>query len=119
MGYPHQKQYGYDPTYWNGTSKFYKEYRTLHTELVPFMGKAQTRIGNLLRAMGNFYSDRYNNGHCNNKHAEAATMNRALKSFGFGKKYIRVKYSMLDSELDEVMDFLMEKIIERTSCKKD
>lgn len=52
-------------TYWNGTGK-YPQHQALSDALMPFMGKADTVEGELIRASSKIYYDLYNNGFGNN-----------------------------------------------------
>lgn len=52
-------------TLWNKESPFYPLSKSLSDRLVPMMGPANSETGELLRHLGNFYYDFYNNGGCN------------------------------------------------------
>jgi hypothetical protein len=52
-------------TYWCGTGK-YPQHQALSDALMPFMGKAATVEGELIRASSKIYWDLYNNGFGNN-----------------------------------------------------
>jgi len=52
-------------SYWEQTGKHQKEYDELYKKLVPYSGKAETEIGEILRISSKFYYDLYNNGCAN------------------------------------------------------
>lgn len=52
-------------TYWHGKGK-YPQHQALSDALMPFMGKAATLEGELIRASSKIYWDLYNNGNGNN-----------------------------------------------------
>lgn len=105
---------GYDPTYWCEKGKYQKEYELLHKRMVPAQGKAGTPEGELLRCVVNFYYDRFNNGHCNDKSYEKKYVSSWLRR----QKDAPVKsisYKMLDKDLDAVVDFILVHLINKFS----
>ena len=106
----HVRQAGYEPTYWNGKGKHQKEYEELRTKLVPPAGKADTALGEALRCIDKFYNERYKNGHRNSLIAEARYATVYLRSLKWSGSSVTIE--MLDSELDRVIDFIVEKILE-------
>lgn len=52
-------------SYWDKTGKYQVLYDELNEKLVPNMGEAETKHGELLRNIGNLYYDYLNNGFCN------------------------------------------------------
>ncbi len=106
----HVKQAGYEPTYWNGKGKYQKEHDTLRAKLVPSTGKAETPTGEVLRCIDKFYNERYKNGHKNSLIPEARCATVFLRLHGWDGE--GVKISMWDSELDRVVDFIVERILE-------
>lgn len=106
----HVKQAGYEPKYLNGRGKYQKEHDELRAELVPPTGKAETPAGEILRCIDSFYHERYNNGHRNPRIAEARYATVFLRQHGWNGTSVTI--SMLDSELDRVVDFIIEKILE-------
>jgi hypothetical protein len=101
---------GYDPTYWDHKGKYQKEYEKLSAKLVPQSGKAPTYEGELLRCLGNFYYDRFNNGHCNDKSQEKRVVNTFLRRRA-DAPVKSISYRMLDKDLDAVVDYVMAHII--------
>jgi len=106
----HVRQTGYEPTYWNGKGKYQKEYEDLRTKLIPPTGKAETALGEALRCIDKFYNERYKNGHRNSLIAEARYATVYLRTLEW--RGSSVKIDMLDSELDRVIDFIVEKILQ-------
>lgn len=54
-----------EPKYWNEEGKFQKEYDYLFDKLVPTMGNAETKLGEVLRIVSKFYYEIWNNGNIN------------------------------------------------------
>ncbi|HET6419382.1 MAG TPA: hypothetical protein VFG19_04445 [Geobacteraceae bacterium] len=106
----HVKQAGYEPTYWNGKGKYQKEYEDLRARLVPPTGRAESTEGEVLRCIGKFYNERYKNGHRYPVLAEAKYATVFLRMHGWDGMSVNI--SMWDSELDRVVDFIIEKILE-------
>jgi hypothetical protein len=106
----HVKQAGYEPTYWNGRGKYQKEHDELRARLVPPAGRVETPAGEVLRCIDKFYNERYKNGHRNSLIQEAMCATVFLRQHGW--EGMSVKISMLDSELDRVVDFIIERILE-------
>lgn len=52
-------------TYWENSGKHQELYNSLYKRLVPDMGEADTKAGEVLRAISKLYYDSYNNG-CGN-----------------------------------------------------
>ena len=102
----------YHASYWSDNGKFQKEYEELHAKLVPAIGEANTVEGEALRQLVNFYYDRYNNGHCNSRPVPAV---RAFLKKTKAPAHLKCKIDMLDSELDETVDYVVETISKLTS----
>jgi hypothetical protein len=51
--------------YWHKTATDYETYETLYNMLVPSIGEADTKLGNILLGISTFGYNQYNNGHCN------------------------------------------------------
>lgn len=52
-------------SYWDGSGAYQEEYNTLYDEMVPASGHAETKVGEVLRAVSRLGYEYYNNGNCN------------------------------------------------------
>lgn len=124
------REEGYEPLYWSSKGKFQKEYDELYGKLVPLMGDAPTKDGQLIRFIGSVYYDIYNNGGINLylldearqcfKKNRIALSNQAdemeienfldkLRRFGKGKTS--------DRECDEVVDVIVSYVYKNQTAE--
>jgi hypothetical protein len=99
----------YQPTYWNDKGKYQKEYDLLSEIMIPMRGDSATKQGQLLRAISNFYHERYNNGHCNPIGVYTKYIRKYCASHGLMKVHVFLKMSdkALDKTVDEIVKHLM------------
>jgi hypothetical protein len=116
MSYKDGKRY--HATYWNGEGKHQEMYDNLWQLLVPARGEANTMEGEMLRIAGNFYYDRYNNGHCNPCRTKPAQRVRDYMRRNKLNLWSDFKVNVSDWLLDEAMDQLIAHIISRPTFKK-
>lgn len=98
----------YEPTYWNNKGKYQKEYDQLIKMLVPMRGDAVTKQGQLLRAITNFYYEKYNNGIGCNPIGEYTDYIRKYCNAHDLDVHIFLKVS--EKKLDEAMDKVLKHI---------
>ena len=99
----------YEPTYWNHKGRYQKEYEILSEILIPVSGNADTKQGQLLLAISNFYYERYNNGFFNSIGIYTNYIRRYAKAKNLD---IRVVKDMSERELDKQVDKIMEHLLQ-------
>ena len=102
----------YEPTYWNHKGKYQMEYDLLNTILVPIRGNASTKQGQLLRAIGNFYHEKYNNGFCNSVGRYTNYIRKYCRSRNLKT---RVFKGISEKELDKSVDKIMAHLLKTTA----
>ena len=98
----------YEPTYWSEKGKYEKEYNLLHKVLVPLSGDSPTKQGQLLRAIANFYHEKYNNGFCNPISVYTDYIRKYARSHHLK---VRVTKNMSEQNLDEAVDIILEHVM--------
>lgn len=98
----------YIPKYWGGNGKLQKELHRLYEKLVPAKGMADSREGELLRCINNFYYDKYNNGLCNFNEYWVNYINEYARMNNLDFKLYR---SITEKRLDTVVDMIVEHIL--------
>lgn len=103
----------YQPTYWNHKGKYQKEYEMLSDILIPVIGDAITKQGQLLRCVSNFYHQRYNNGFGNPVGQYTAYVRKYAKSHKLKIGIVKdmTEYA-LDREIDKVIKHLSATLLE-------
>jgi hypothetical protein len=103
----------YEPTYWCDKGKYQKEYDILSDILVPSKGNANTKQGQLILAISNFYHEKYNNGFGNPISHYTAYIRKYCKAKKLDvviKKDTEMKD--LDKAIDKVMKHLLTQLVE-------
>jgi len=96
-----------EKAYWHNNGVFQKELEELQ-KLVPFSGTCKNKALETIRCLNSFYYDRYNNGHCNNRAKEAATVRRFMKRHG-APSHLKFIIAQRDSELEDACDWVIKK----------
>ena len=98
-------------SYWCGTGKYQEEYNTLQKALVPPIGEAPTRHGELLRSFSNYYYDYFNNGGGNNRYKEFRS---SLQKFPIKKiphNVLLYRVPQNDNEWDLLADAVIQFVL--------
>lgn len=97
--------------YWDQTGKYQVEYDRLYAKLVPRMGKAPTKRGELLRVASRLYYDIYNNGGGNIHDGALDDELKMLDTFNIPNSDIFF-YKTIDLEIMEgVIDTIIERVM--------
>lgn len=109
-------------SYWSGNGKHQVFYDVQFEALVPDMGKAPTKEGEMLRATSKLYYDYYNNGMCNNTSGAANFLMESPIAKKVEKELERVYDACntggytsknLELELEAVVNEVLEYIISK------
>lgn len=109
-------------SYWSGTGKHQALYDSIFETLVPDMGKAPTKEGEMLRAVSKLYYDYYNNGMCNNTSGAANFLAESPISKKVEIELDKIYYACntggytsknLEFELEAVVNEVLEYIISK------
>lgn len=109
-------------SYWAGTGKHQDFYDSAFETLVPDMGNAPTKEGEMLRAGCKLYYDYFNNGMCNNTSGAANFLAQSPIAKKVESELDKIYYSCntggytsknLELELEVVVDEVLEYIISK------
>lgn len=111
-----------EKSYWKGNGLYQSEYDNFIDKLVPDMGSAPTKEGEMIRAASKLYYDYYNNGMCNNTSGAANFLADSSIYFKVEKELDKI-YSVsntggytgknLQAELEAVVNAVIEYVISK------